>query len=92
MSLNTCSISATQRTIMSQTSQNKASKKVATTSTTTGSSAATLPSLVLKKNQFRFLNVNAVLKMMVMMMKKKIAVKKKIQVTIVKMVVVMAVF
>ena len=50
MSSNTCSISATQRTIMSQTTQtqNKGSKKVATT-TTTGSSAATLPSLVSKK-------------------------------------------
>ena len=49
MSSNTCSISATQRTIMSQTTQtqNKGSKKVATT--TTGSSAATLPSLVSKK-------------------------------------------
>jgi len=50
MSSNTCSISATQRTIMSQTTQpqNKTSKKVATT-TTTGSSAATLSSLVSKK-------------------------------------------
>ena len=49
MSSNTCSISATQRTLMSQTTQaqNKASKKVATT--TTGSSAATLSSLVSKK-------------------------------------------
>ena len=50
MSSITCSISATQRTLMSQTTQpqNKASKKVATT-TTTGSSAATLSSLVSKK-------------------------------------------
>ena len=64
---------------MSQTTQNKGSKKVATT--TTGSSAATLPSLVSKKNrQFRFLNVNAVSKMMMMMKKNKAVKKKKIQV------------
>ena len=55
MSSNTCSISATQKTIMSQTTQttqttqtqNKAAKKVATT--TTGSGAATLTSSISKK-------------------------------------------